>query len=175
MTGSGKENDFRNSSRPEPKAKVDDPLCGGIVKSVETEIVDDEEYEAIEISLRLAENIFQKNVKEPGTRAKQEVQSKFPESAGDCREKRTPAKCPSVRKAPLQNVQPRLESLLVGTTEYDTVKALFQRTCNNYTVVGIERCTPTLHAPPATRCCCCALAPLTLARLCTPQRRRPPP
>jgi hypothetical protein len=171
-----KENDIRNSSRPELQANIHDALSCGFVESVETEIVDDEEYEAIEISLRLAEKISQKSAIEPiepGAQENKEVQNKFSVSADVCWDKRTPAKCPSARKPPLQNAQPRLELLLVGTSEFDTVKALFQKTCSNYTVVGIERCTLTPHHPLPTQSI--AFTPLIPLRLRTSQRHRPPP
>ena len=132
------------------------------------EIVDEEEYEAIEISLRLAEKMHCRNgllmfdphrsvekaIVQPDTCVKRpvkcEIQAKVNvSSSATCQDVSI---SPSHQAEKMPNISPHLEPVSPGTDEYEQVLELFSKSCRNLCVLTIERCAP-LPAHPSPHSC----------------------
>ena len=124
----GKENEVMNINA----CIVAEPPCCPINQNNAVEIVDDDEYEAIEISLRLAEKLLE--VHRP-TIPQHEIVNGV----------RSGVHTTDLNKKSLHhrekliNSAPRLEPMSAGTDEYEQVRELFSRSCKNFTVLHIER------------------------------------
>ena len=108
-------------------------------ENIPIEVVDDDEFEAIEISLRLAEKIYHVNRQKCTLQAPKVSDLQDAAAQNSNVEARVSTSISLTKERKIAHAAPHLEAVNARSEEYEAVKLLFSKSCRNHAILSIER------------------------------------